>query len=60
VAEPVGRVLHKDVAQRAIVSASPGAGGPNLLDHKDIRTTMIYAHVLNKGVHGVRSPVDGL
>ena len=31
-----------------------------LLSHKDISTAMIYAHVLNKGGHGVRSPVDGL
>ena len=28
--------------------------------HKDVSTTMIYTHVLNKGGHGVRSPVDGL
>jgi len=31
-----------------------------LLGHKNINTTMIYTHVLNKGGHGVRSPVDGL
>ncbi len=31
-----------------------------LLCHKDVGTTMIYTHVLNKGGHGVRSPVDGL
>ncbi|NOY53034.1 MAG: tyrosine-type recombinase/integrase [Deltaproteobacteria bacterium] len=28
--------------------------------HKDVSTTMIYTHVLNKGGHGVRSPADGL
>jgi integron integrase len=31
-----------------------------LLGHKDIRTTMIYTHVLNRGVKGVRSPADNL
>jgi len=28
-----------------------------LQGHKGIRTTVIYVHVLNRGGHGVRSPL---
>jgi site-specific recombinase XerD len=31
-----------------------------LLGHRDVRTTMMYTHVLNRGRLAVRSPADVL
>ena len=29
-------------------------------NHKDVKTTMIYTHVLNRGGRGVKNPADTL
>jgi site-specific recombinase XerD len=31
-----------------------------LLGHRDVKTTMVYTHVLNRGGKGVYSPMDRL
>ena len=31
-----------------------------LLGHRDVNTTMLYTHVLNRGGRGVHSPLDAM
>ena len=63
-------VLHK-VVQEALQRASIAKHGSchtlrhcfathvqELLGHKDVKTTMMYTHGLQRGGKGVRSPLD--
>lgn len=52
--------LHDSFATRRLVYGSDIRTVQQLLGHKDVSTTMIYTHVLNRGPAGVKSPADRL
>jgi integrase len=43
-----------------LASAAEHPTVEELLGHRDIKATMVYTHVLNRGRLGVQSPLDRL
>jgi site-specific recombinase XerD len=53
-----GHMLWHSLAVHLLEDGYDSRTVQEFLGHRDVKTTMIYAHVLNRGGQGVYSPID--